>query len=52
MILMSPNKLELAIYNAEEAFSRVNRLGLPLVPFWSDRIHERLRENLKEFSQN
>ncbi len=49
MILMSPNKLELAIYDAEEAFLRVNRLGLPLVPFWGDRLHERLWENLKQF---
>jgi len=47
MILMNRNNLELAIYDAEDAFLRVNRLGLPLVPFWSDRIHERLRENLK-----
>jgi hypothetical protein len=25
--------------------------GLPVVPFWSDRLHRRLRENLKNFEQ-
>ncbi|CCI19516.1 Putative transcriptional regulator, MerR family (fragment) [Microcystis aeruginosa PCC 9807] len=49
MILMSPNQLELAVYDAEDAFLRVNRLGFSLVRFWGNEIHERLMENLNEF---
>ncbi|ELP55366.1 MerR family transcriptional regulator [Microcystis aeruginosa LEGE 11464] len=49
MILMNPNQLELAVYDAEDAFLRVNRLGFSLVRFWGDEIHERLMENLNKF---
>ncbi len=52
MILLSPNQLELADYDPEAAFLRVNRHGLPLVPFWGEMIHQRLRENLEGFSGN
>ncbi|ACK69426.1 transcriptional regulator, MerR family [Gloeothece citriformis PCC 7424] len=51
MILPSPNKIELANYDSEEAFLRVNRQGLPLVPFWGEMIRQRLRENIEKFAK-
>ena len=50
MILLSPNQLELAEYDPEEAFLRVNRHGLPLIPFWGEMIHRHLYDNLKRFN--
>ncbi|MEG4280743.1 hypothetical protein QUA62_25220 [Microcoleus sp. MON1_C1] len=31
------------------ALETINQ-GLPVVPFWSDRIHQRLRDNLSSFA--
>ncbi|HEY9634773.1 MAG TPA: hypothetical protein V6D14_15330 [Coleofasciculaceae cyanobacterium] len=39
---------ELVGCDRDLAIETIDR-GLPVVPFWSDRIHQRLRENLRSF---
>lgn len=40
--------LELVDFDGDRACEIIKQ-GLPVVPFWSDRIHQRLRESLKSF---
>ena len=40
--------LELVDFDRGLAMETIDR-GSPVVPFWSDRIHQRLRENLRSF---
>ncbi len=41
---------ELVEFDISLAMETIDR-GSPVVPFWSDRIHQRLRENLKSFER-
>ncbi len=52
MILPSPNKLELADYDPEEAFLRINSQAMPLVPFSGEMIHQRLWDSLTLFNKS
>ncbi len=49
MILLSPNALKIKAFDPDEVNDRIYRQGLPLVPFWSEIIHQGLRDNLKKF---
>jgi hypothetical protein len=41
---------ELVDFDRGLAIETIDR-GSPVVPFWSDRIHQRLQENLKSFER-
>ena len=41
---------ELVGFDRGLAIETIDR-GLPVVPFWSDRIHQRLQDNLKSFER-
>jgi hypothetical protein len=41
---------ELVDFDRGLAMETIDR-GLPVVPFWCDRIHQRFRENLKSFER-
>jgi len=41
---------ELVDFDRGVAMETIDR-GLPVVPFWSDLIHQRLRENLKSYER-
>jgi hypothetical protein len=40
----------LVSFDSGWAWETINQ-GLPVVPFWSDRIHQRLQQNLTRFGQ-
>ena len=48
MLLLDLKWRCLVSFDSGLALERINQ-GLPVVPFWSDRIHQRLRENLRTF---
>jgi hypothetical protein len=41
---------ELVDFDRGLAMETIDR-GSPVVPFWSDRIHQRLRDNLRSFER-
>jgi hypothetical protein len=54
MVVETSANLAIAAYRI--AFQPTPRMetidrGSPVVPFWSDRIHQRLRENLRSFER-
>jgi hypothetical protein len=48
MLLLDLKRRCLVSFESGLALETINQ-GLPVVPFWSDRIHQRLRENLRTF---
>ncbi|MEZ2231570.1 MerR family transcriptional regulator [Microcoleus sp.] len=50
MLLLDLKRRCLVNFDSGLALETINR-GLPVVPFWSDRIHQRLRENLRSFER-
>ncbi len=49
MLLMDSKQRCLVDFNSDLALQTINQ-GLSVVPFWSDRIHQRLRDNLSSFA--
>ena len=50
MLLLDLKRRCLVSFDSGLALERINQ-GLPVVPLWSDRIHQRLRDNLSSFGQ-
>jgi hypothetical protein len=50
MLLLDLKRRCLVSFDSGLALETINQ-GLPVVPFWSDRIHQRLRDNLSSFGQ-
>ena len=50
MLLLDLKRRCLVNFDSGLALETINQ-GLPVVPLWSDRIHQRLRENLSSFGQ-
>lgn len=51
MLLMDSKQRRLVDFNSDLALTTINQ-GLAVVPFWGDRIHQRLRDNLHNFAHN
>jgi len=49
MLLLDLKRRCLVNFDSGLALETINR-GWPVVPFWSDRIHQRLRDNLSSFA--
>lgn len=49
MLLLDLKRRCLVSFDSGLALETINQ-GLPVVPFWSDRIHQRLRDNLSSFA--
>jgi hypothetical protein len=49
MLLLDLKWRCLVSFESGLALETINQ-GLPVVPFWSDRIHQRLRDNLSSFA--
>ena len=49
MLLLDLKRRCLVSFDSGWALKTINQ-GLPVVPFWSDRIHQRLRDNLSSFA--
>ena len=49
MLFLDLKRRCLVNFDSGLALETINR-GLPVVPFWSDRIHQRLRDNLSSFA--
>ncbi|MFE1748016.1 MerR family transcriptional regulator [Coleofasciculus sp. H7-2] len=49
MLLLDLKRQCLVSFDSGLALETINQ-GLPVVPFWSDRIHQRLRDNLSSFA--
>ncbi|WP_445174786.1 hypothetical protein [Microcoleus sp.] len=49
MLLLDLKRRCLVNFDSGLALERINQ-GLPVVPLWSDRIHQRLRDNLSSFA--
>jgi hypothetical protein len=50
MLLLDLKRRCLVSFDSGWALKTINQ-GLPVVPFWSDRIHQRLQQNLTSFGQ-
>ena len=50
MLLLHLKSRCLVSFDSGLALETINQ-GLPVVPLWSDRIHQRLRDNLSSFGQ-
>jgi len=49
MLLLDLKRRGLVSFDSGWALKTINQ-GFPVVPFWSDRIHQRLRDNLSSFA--
>jgi len=49
MLLLDLKRRCLVSFDSGLALETINQ-GFPVVPFWSDRIHQRLRDNLSSFA--